>query len=120
YPPNTGGNPPGYCEQRNQPEPELFPGFTPQALWECVDGYVSYRPALPGIGGRTHQEVMRWAEAEGAVPDDLCGINWLNWIEDVVNERLSVETVARSCRVVADFFKTKTKQELQAFAAQKG
>jgi len=120
YPPNTGGNPPGYCETRNQPEPELFPGLRPPTLWKCADGYVAYRFALPGMGGRTHQEVMRWAEAEGAVPDDLRGIDWLNWIEDVVNERLPVEKVIRSCQVVADFFKTKTKQELQAFAARTG
>ncbi|MCK9520428.1 MAG: CoA transferase, partial [Dehalococcoidia bacterium] len=120
YPPNTGANPPGFCETRNVPPPEMFPGLRLPALWKCADGYVSYRISLPGIGPRTHQETMRWAESFDAVPKDLCGLDWSNWIEDVMEERMPVETVIRSVEALEQFFKTRTKQEMQAFSSTRG
>ncbi|MGE5596628.1 MAG: CaiB/BaiF CoA transferase family protein [Hyphomicrobiales bacterium] len=120
YPPNTGGNPPGYCEQRADPPAQLLPGLTLPRLLEAKDGWAAYNIALPGIGGRTHDEVMRWAAAEGMLPAGLQGITWTNWVADVMEGRLTVAQVMASLDALAAFIKTRTLHEIQRFSTEKG
>lgn len=119
YPANTGGNPPGTSENRTQ-SAELFPGLKLQAVWDASDGWVHFHTTLPGIGGRTMQTVMRWAEESGALPDDVRGLDWTAWTGAVVSGALTIPQVIAAFDAVQAFFKTKTVRELQAFGNETG
>ncbi|MCC7363552.1 MAG: CoA transferase [Dehalococcoidia bacterium] len=120
YPKNTGGNPPGYCEQRNLPAPQLFPGLQLPRLWQCQDGLINFTISLPGIGPRTLDTVARWAEREGAMPAALAGRNWADWILEVTEGRLDVADLKACLEAIAAFFLTRKKTEAQAFSAEHG
>ena len=120
YPPNHHDDPPVGGSHRGAPVLEVFPGLRIPGMWLCADGYLAYAITLPGLGGRTHGRVMQWAEEEGSLPDSLHGIDWSNWIADVVAETLPVERVIESVAVLREFFLTKTKAEIQAFAVAHG
>jgi crotonobetainyl-CoA:carnitine CoA-transferase CaiB-like acyl-CoA transferase len=120
YPPNTGGNPPGYCDQRSNPPAQLFPGFSVPKLIRCADGWVTYTITLPVIGPRTHHELLRWAEREGQLPEGLKGLDWSNWIADVVAQKLHVPQLIASLDVAIAFMGTRTKAEVQEFAVSTG
>ena len=116
YPPNTGGNAPGSAEERAEPPPQLFPGLTLPRLWECHDGYVQFNVGLPGIGGRTFHALMRWAETEGALPEELRGLDWQRWTAAVRKGERDVEQVSRALEALRPFLAQRTKAELQAFS----
>ncbi|HJN91328.1 MAG TPA: CoA transferase, partial [Dehalococcoidia bacterium] len=100
YPPNHHDDPPVGGSHRGAPVLEVFPGLRIPGMWLCADGYLAYAITLPGLGGRTHGRVMQWAEEEGSLPDSLHGIDWSNWIADVVAETLPVERVIESVAVL--------------------
>jgi crotonobetainyl-CoA:carnitine CoA-transferase CaiB-like acyl-CoA transferase len=116
YPPNIGANPPGYAEQRSNPAPQLFPGLTLPRLIQCADGWVSFLITLPTIGPRTQEALMRWAEREGKVAPELVGINWTNWIADVMGGKLAPPKLIAAVETLIRFIATKTKAELQRVA----
>ena len=118
YPPNVGANPPGYCEKRADPPGQVFPGLTIPRIFECLDGWALYAIALPTVGPRTHTATMRWIEDEGALPEALECVQWGNFLADLVAGKLPVATLQLSIDTIVEFFKTKTKVELQTFAAR--
>ncbi|MFN0149037.1 MAG: CaiB/BaiF CoA transferase family protein [Dehalococcoidia bacterium] len=120
YPPNIHGNPPGYAEARALPPPQVLPGLRLPRLMECADGHVTYTIVLPAIGPRTHDTAMKWAEREGAVPAEIAGIDWMNWIAEAAGGTRPVADVMASLEALAAFFRTKTKRQLQEFAAATG
>ncbi|MFN0093496.1 MAG: CaiB/BaiF CoA transferase family protein [Dehalococcoidia bacterium] len=119
YPANTGGNPPGSCEQRAQP-PAKFLGVEMPKLLRCADGWVGWAIALPVVGPRTLHELMRWAEAEGVLDDAPAGKDWTNFIAEAVAGQLTPSTLAPAIAAVQRLAARKTKVELQSRAATTG
>jgi crotonobetainyl-CoA:carnitine CoA-transferase CaiB-like acyl-CoA transferase len=120
YPPMVGGNPPGFCEQRTNPPAQLFPGLRLPRQLACKDGWAQFAATLPVIGPRTLEAVMRRAEAEGLVPDSIAGIDWTNWIADIVSGKRTPQPAIDAMEVVAAYFLAHTKRELQALAVETG
>jgi len=116
YPPNHHDDPPVGGSHRADPPLEVLPGLQIPGMWPCADGYLAYHITLPGLGGRTHAGVMRWADDSGMIPESLRGIDWSNWITDVIAGTLPLDRVFESVAALREFFLTKTKAEIQAFA----
>ena len=118
YPPNTGKNPPNTSEFRADPPLEILPGLALPRYAECADGLTIARFGLGKYGWRTLHSTMRWAESHNAVPEDLCGIDWQNWVEDAVEGALPVEQLQRAIDTMLAFFRTRSKAEILAMAAE--
>jgi len=80
-------------------------------VYECLDGHVTLT-FLPGVlvGGFTNR-VLEWANAEGAVSDDLAGIDWVDLLDGRELEEVA-EIADRTAEGLAAAFATKTKGEL--------
>jgi crotonobetainyl-CoA:carnitine CoA-transferase CaiB-like acyl-CoA transferase len=120
YPPNTGGDPPGYGANRGDPPAQVLPGLTLPRSYRCKDGWILYTISLANIGGRTHAAVMKWAKELGALPEDLENADWENWVAAVRDGRLTVADIQRSLEVASSVFETHTKLELMEFATRTG
>ncbi len=118
FPPNHGTNPPGTCEFRGDPPPEILPGLVLPVVLECADGLAFVGFGLPRIGWRTLHRMMRWAESAGAVPDPLRGIDWQNWVGDVLAKKLEQDQVERALQVLLGFVRQRTQLEVQQFAVE--
>ncbi len=103
YPPNTGGNPPSTSEFRADPPPAILPGLTLPNQVEFTDGRAFVGLGLPLVGWRTFHFLMRWAEGKNALPEELRGIDWQNWVADVIEGRLSREQVEHALEVLLGF-----------------
>ena len=112
YPANTGGNPPGTSELRNQPRPTLVPGMRAPRTMRCSDGYVVIGTYQPGIGERTLHLMLRWAGEEGAAAADLTQRSWLVYMTDLTSGALAVDDFNRGYDAIGAFVATKTKREL--------
>ena len=119
FPPNTGTNPPGTSEHRGQRPPPVAPGLKLPYVVPCADGNVILFFQMPILGERTLHHLVRWAEEDGAdVPEEIRGRDFTRWLAGLEAGALTTEqvgTAADACRV---FVQTKTKQQLQAFAAR--
>lgn len=118
YPPNHRTNPPGTCEFRGDPPPEILPGLVLPAVLQCADGLAFVGFGLPRIGWRTLHRMMRWAESAGAVPEELRGIDWQNWVGDVLEKKLEQRLVERALEVLLGFVRQRTQLEIQHFAVE--
>ena len=116
YPPNHDDDPPRGGVHRGDAPRELIPGLLIKSIWPCADGWITYGITLPGLGGRTHEAMMRWLEVEDALPDSLHEIDFSSWIRDLLDGALPVERMVESLDALGPFLLTKTKAELQAFA----
>lgn len=113
FPPNVGSDPPGTCDTRDRPPPEIFPGLpAPPRVWPCADGYALFTPALGGIGARTLDSFVRWMEEEGALPEGLRGRDWTTWLTDLPEGRLTAADAAAVLEATGDFLLQRTKREL--------
>lgn len=118
YPPNHGDDPPTGGRHRADPPSEIFPGLRIPLTLPCKDGFVTYHIVLPVYGGRTHQAMTRWMDECGMLPDSLRDVDWSNWIADVASGALPVERMIESVDALQAFFLTRTKREVQDFAAR--
>ena len=82
---------------------EILPGLALPRYAECADGLTIARFGLGKYGWRTLHSTMRWAESHNAVPEDLCGIDWQNWVEDAVEGALPVEQLQRAIDTMLAF-----------------
>ncbi len=119
YPPNVNGDPPGYCEQRAAPAARFLGVAIPRML-EAADGWVTWAIALPVVGGRTFHGLMAWAEREGFVPELLRGRDWNDFISQAVGGKLPPDDIAAGVEACQALARSKTKRELQTFAANTG
>ncbi len=118
YPPNTGQNPPSTSEFRNEPRPEILPGLTLPYLVEFSDGLAFVGLGLPGVGWRTLHFLMRWAESSSSLPEELCGIDWQDWLADVLEDRLPREKIDKGLQALLAFLRTRSKGELLELALE--
>ena len=122
YPPNTGANPPATSEFRGQPHPAAaaerlrLPGIV-----QCKDGLAQVRFQMRIIGERTFDALLRWVEASNAaVPSGVRGLNLSRWMSDLRAGDLDLDAAQQAADLIVDLLATKTKQELQAYAAEHG
>ncbi len=115
YPVCTGTNPPFSSETRKQRR-EFLPGFDFPGLWQCSDGFIEATIFSGALGGRTLQAIATWIESEGRLSEENRGKNWSNWIGDVMSGKTTAAEVAAICADAKEFFRGKTKREVQSFA----
>src|SRR5262245_16829198 len=112
YPANTGGNPPGSSEFRNDPRPTLVPGMRAPRITPCKDGYVIIGTYQPGIGERTFDSMIRWLIDAGAAPPELPKRSWLNYMTELVAGTLSVDVFNCAYDAMCNFVAARTKRVL--------
>jgi crotonobetainyl-CoA:carnitine CoA-transferase CaiB-like acyl-CoA transferase len=114
----TGHDPPGTGATRADPRPQLLPGLELHPRTACRDGYTQVALALPGLGERTLQAVLQWAERSGELPEELRKPSWKAFIRDVVEGDLDIEVAQRGVAALYAFLAGRTKREIQDFAVQ--
>ena len=121
HPPNTGRNPPGTSEYRNDPRPPVAPGLKLPYVTPCADGYVVVFFQMPILGERTLHQLLRWAEEEGMdVPDAIRGRSFMHWLADLREGDLTADVVGAASDLCRALVQGKTRQELQVFSARHG
>ena len=120
FPPNTGRNPPSSGEFRGKP------AAAPQRLKlpdivACRDGLVQARFQMRILGERSFDALLRWVEASGGpVPDELRGMDLTRWLSNLRDGDLDLELAQTAADLIVHLLSTKTKQEIQAYAAEHG
>ena len=121
YPPNTGTNPPGTSELRGTGPPLVAEGLKLPGIVRCADGYAMLRFQMAILGERSLNDLLRWAEQEGAeVPAAVRGRRLDHWLAELRGGTLDVATASAAAEVCRQFVATKTKQDLQRFSAERG
>ncbi len=106
---------PALCEnpsaQRSGGGLELLGIIRFRFVYECLDGHVTLT-FLPGVlVGAFTNKVLAWANAEGALSDDLASINWVELMEGREFDEVA-DIAARTSEGLAAAIATKTKAEL--------
>ena len=114
YPSNTGGDPPGFGDDRAKAPERRVPGL---GTSPCKDGYVvvtptSDRQLYQAIGA----SVLPALRAVGLGQEGLDGIDWQTFGAGVREGTADPELVARAFEAVRVFFRQKTKLELFEWA----
>ncbi len=121
FPPNTGTNPPGTSEHRGQRPAPVAPGLKLPYVVPCADGNVILFFQMPILGERTLHHLVRWAEEDGAdVPEEIRGRDFTRWLADLEAGELATDQVGAAADLCRTFVETKSKQQMQAFAARHG
>ena len=120
FPPNTGRNPPASGEFRGKPAAAPRRLKLPDIV-ACRDGLVQARFQMRILGERSFDALLRWVEASGApVPDELRGMDLTRWLSKLRDGDLDLELAQTAADLIVDLLSTKTKQEIQAYAAEHG
>ncbi len=96
FPPNTGGDPPGTCGQRNVGGGDLG---AVMAIHPCLDGYVVFSIVPGGLGLRHSSKVLKWIEECGELTGELAGVNIDEWTANL--GRIVMQDPAEAGRQVA-------------------
>jgi crotonobetainyl-CoA:carnitine CoA-transferase CaiB-like acyl-CoA transferase len=82
--------------------------FSP-VIWECQDGYMSYF-FMAGIhGAKANRGIVEWMDHLGMAPKFLKEMEW----EKLDAEKMTQEELVAIHEPFANFFKTRTKKEIQ-------
>ena len=122
YPPNTGGNPPGTSEFRGRlPPAAAMQRLRLPGIERCKDGFVQVRFQMRIIGERTFDALLRWVEASDAnVLDSVRGLDLTRWMAQLRAGDLDLDATQRAADLIVALLATKTKQEIQDYAARHG
>ena len=121
FPPNTGSNPPSSSEFRGQPRANPAQRLNLPVNVQCRDGLVQVRFQMRILGERSFDALLRWVEADGGpVPDDVRGMDLSRWLSQARNGELDLGRTQIAADLIVDHLATKTKQEIQAYAAEHG
>ena len=121
FPPNTGGNPPSSSEFRGRSRPNPVQRLDLPGNVQCRDGLVQVRFQMRILGERSFDALLRWVEADGGpVPDDVRGMDLRRWLSQARNGELDLERTQVAADLIVDHLATKTKQEIQFYAAEHG
>ena len=107
FPPNTGGDPPGTCDDRANSAAAAVMSILP-----CADGYIVFNIVPGGLGLRHSTKVMRWIAECGELSGELEGADVDEWAATL--GRVVMENLAEMQRmlIVAN-------QQLQQFVAKR-
>ena len=121
FPPNTGSNPPSSSEFRGQPRSNPVQRLDLPGDVQCRDGLVQVRFQMRILGERSFDALLRWVENDGGpVPDDVRGMDLSRWLSQARNGELDLGRAQVAADLIVDLLATKTKQEIQAYAAEHG
>ena len=109
FPPNTGGDPPGTCGQRDQ---GIAAGPAVMAVHPCADGYVVFSIVPGGLGLRHSTRVLRWIGECGELTGEMEGLDADEWAGRVA--QLLTEDPAELQRQVL-----LAQEQLHAFVAKR-
>ena len=109
FPPNTGGDPPGTCDDRAGAGRG---GLAVMSIYPCADGYIVFNIVPGGLGLRHSTKVMRWIAESGDLSGELEGADIDEWASEL--GRVVMEDPAEMQRmlVVAN-------QQLEQFVAKR-
>lgn len=94
--------------------------FRVQLVWPALDGYVAILFLFgPAIGPFTRR-FMEWIYEEGGCDDATRDKDWLRYLELLFTGREPLDEYTRLKQVVADFTRSRTKDELLQEAMQRG
>lgn len=91
---------------------EVVPGVRNPVVEPCADGHVVMTFVLGAQGNAAFAAAMAWAEEAGALDDDLCGRQWVDWIEEMKSGTLPVATGQRAMAQLLAFLETRTKAQI--------
>ena len=121
FPPNTGSNPPTSSEFRGQPRPNPVQRLNLPGNVQCRDGLVQVRFQMRILGERSFDALLRWVEADGwPVRDDVRGMDLSRWLSQARSGELDLERTQIAADLIVDHLATKTKHEIQLYAAEHG
>ncbi len=87
-------------------------GVVIELMWPCNDGFASVSFLFGTSFGPFTQNLMDWVHEEGFCDESTRSKDWLTYTERLLSGEESVEEYSRVKQVLADFFATKTKDEL--------
>ncbi|HKK53106.1 MAG TPA: CoA transferase, partial [Myxococcota bacterium] len=117
-----GQDPPGFGDERagRTGSMEVVPGLVLPVIEPCKDGFVAMTLVLGAQGAFGFDAVMRWVGEQGGLDPDLTGIDWMTWIQQIQEGKLSVEDANRAVGQLLAHLRTMTKAEIHEQAvAQK-
>jgi crotonobetainyl-CoA:carnitine CoA-transferase CaiB-like acyl-CoA transferase len=91
-------DPPGFGEERGARKTvqEVAPGVALPVIEPCKDGFVAMTLVLGAQGAFGFNAAMQWIGEQGGLDADLMKIDWLTWIEQIHEGKLSAETANRA------------------------
>ena len=121
FPPNTGANPPATSEFRGQLHPTAQQRLRLPGIVACKDGLAQVRFQMRIIGERTFDALLRWVEECNAdVPESVRGLDLTRWMSLLRADELDLDAAQQAADLIVDLLAAKTKQEIQAYAAEHG
>lgn len=118
----TGEDPPGFDDTRSgrTASQNIVPGLPLPVVEPCKDGYVVMTLVLGTQGAFGFNAAMNWIGDQGGLDADLMEIDWMTWIEQVMEGSLTLDTARRGLDQFLAFLRTMTKAEIHERAvAQK-
>ena len=102
-----------------RPRNEAIGNLMSKALWDCSDGFVAWQHLLAGGAqpGMVHStgELVKWMEEDG-IAGDLGEYDWTEFDSSTISQK----EIDHQAGLFEQFFKTKTKRELQDRAVERG
>jgi crotonobetainyl-CoA:carnitine CoA-transferase CaiB-like acyl-CoA transferase len=122
YPPNEGGDKPGYGDDRADAVPPRTPGLDLPTMIEVADGYTTSTMGVGPAVLNTANQAVAWLLRDGpGLPEHLQGIDWEHWHEDWVEPGVAPESaplVNEALQHVLAFLRSKTKAELHPWSLE--
>ncbi len=125
YPPNEGGDKPGYGDDRAEPRPPHPSGLHLPSVIAAADGHVIVTMGVNLPQRIAINETIAWMREDGVeLPARLRAIDWEHWHEQFIDpSAVPAETLAlidEAVRLTVEFLGTKSKRELQDRAVASG
>jgi len=117
-----GENPPGFDDMRAERTggQNVVPGLSLPVVEPCKDGFVVMTLVLGSQGAFGFDAAMTWISKQGGLDAELMNIDWMTWIEQLMQGSLTLELARRGLDQFLAFLRTMTKSEIHEQAvAQK-
>lgn len=118
----TGQDPPGFDDTRAERTGSqiIVPGLPLPVVEPCKDGHVAMTLVLGAQGAFSFNAAMNWIGVQGGLDADLMEVDWMTWIQQVMEGSLALDVARRGLDQFLAFLKTMTKDEIHEQAvAQK-
>ncbi|MDH3681668.1 MAG: CoA transferase [Acidimicrobiia bacterium] len=97
----------------------FFGGIDIQLMWPCLDGYASVTFLFGTAIAPFTQNLMNWVYEEGYCDEATRDKDWVEYAIMLIDGREPIEEYDRVKSLLADFFATKTKDELLSAAIER-
>ncbi|MGI9602857.1 MAG: CaiB/BaiF CoA transferase family protein, partial [Acidimicrobiales bacterium] len=109
----TDDDPASADERRAEPRSELTPGVPYPGVERVADGWVSITlPVLGAVTVDSFARLMGWVAADGALPADLVGVEWGDFVTAVRTDELSRADAGRGITALRAWLSGHTKADL--------